>query len=80
VSAFRQLTVFTVSAALLVATACLIWSALIPVDRACQTSGGSPCSHDTPLLLGLGIEVMLLLFYVVMVVGLAAKTRRDRRG
>ncbi|HZN88798.1 MAG TPA: hypothetical protein VFB44_07475 [Thermoleophilaceae bacterium] len=28
------------------------------------------------LLFGLGIELMLLLFYVVMVVGLAAKTRR----
>jgi hypothetical protein len=79
VSAFRQLTVFTVSAALLVATACLIWSAVIPVDRACEASGGSPCTHDTPLLFGLGIEVVLLLFYVVMVVGLAAKTRRDRR-
>ena len=78
-SAFRQLTVFTVSAALLVATACVIWSALIPPDQACETSGGSPCSHDRPLLLGLGTEVMLLLIYLVMVVGLAAKTRRERR-
>jgi hypothetical protein len=78
VSPFRQLSLFTVSAALLVLLACVVWSALIPVDRACDAQG-SPCSHDTPFLFGVGIELLLLLFYVVMMVGLAAKTRSERR-
>jgi hypothetical protein len=50
------------------------------VDRACETSGGSPCTHDTPLEFGLGLEVMLLLFYVVMVVGKRAGTVGVRAG
>jgi hypothetical protein len=78
VSAFRQLTLFTVVAAVLVAIACLIWSALIPVDRACDAQG-SPCSHDAPFLLGVGIELMLLVFYAVMLLGLASRRRSDRR-
>jgi hypothetical protein len=72
----RQLTLGYLAVAALVAVGFLAWSALIPQDESCSEP---PCSHDVPLLLGVGIELTLLIVYALMLAGLALRSSRERR-
>jgi hypothetical protein len=74
--AYRWLRRRYVAGASLVAVGTLVWLALIPEDPRCSEP---PCSDDVPFLFGLGLELTLLMIYLLMAAGVAIRARRERR-
>jgi hypothetical protein len=72
VGRFGRLTRLYLATAALVAVVSVGWSELSN-DPACTER---PCRQDAPLMLGTGMEVMLLLLYLA---GLVALRRSERR-
>jgi cytochrome c oxidase assembly factor CtaG len=71
----RRLTLRYVAVAAVVAIGFLAWWALIPDDPNCSEP---PCGDDVPFLLGVGIELMVLIIFVLALAGLALRTYRER--